>query len=101
MNQNVSATFFGFVAGILGMLALKQFAEKWGNSSAEEAAPLSGVQTLPLATLYAAGVEVLMYSFVVGVGRVAEGRSQGIVIAISVAVQIFYIGIVIAISVAV
>lgn len=77
------------------MLALKQFAEKWGNSSAEEAAPLSGVQTLPLATLYAAGVEVLMYSFVVGVGRVAEGRSQGIVIAISVAVQIFYIGIVV------
>merc|ERR1719498_1676194 len=49
MNQNVSATFFGFVAGILGMLTLKQFAEKWGNSSAEEAAPLSGVQTLPLA----------------------------------------------------
>ena len=46
MNQNVSATFFGFVAGILGMLALKQFAEKWGNSSAEEAAPLSGVQVL-------------------------------------------------------
>merc|ERR1719181_788298 len=84
MNQNVSATFFGFVAGILGMLALKQFAEKWGNSSAEEAAPLSGVQTLPLATLYAAGV-----------GRVAEGRSQGIVIAISVAVQIFYISIVV------
>lgn len=86
-NHKPIEVAIGFSLGIITMLAVKFFAEKFENKIEEN----KTANVLPMGLLVALGIDLLIDGLLLGVGF-AAGNTEGILLSVALALETFSLG---------
>ena len=86
-NHKPIEVAIGFSLGIITMLAVKFFAEKFENKVVENKTK----NTLPMGLLIALGIDLIIDGLLLGVGF-AAGNTEGILLSVALALETFSLG---------
>lgn len=86
-NHKPFEVAIGFSLGIIAMLAVKFFAEKFENKAGED----KTANALPMGLLIALGIDLAIDGLLLGVGF-AAGNFEGILLSVALALETFSLG---------